>query len=62
MVVVVVAVAIDDIMLMSLSGTAVQIWDVSKLKRTRTMTGHKQRVGTQVRTGLPSWASALVYC
>jgi cell division cycle 20-like protein 1 (cofactor of APC complex) len=27
----------------------VQIWDVSKLKRTRTMTGHRQRVGTQVR-------------
>lgn len=26
----------------------VQIWDVSKLKRTRTMTGHRQRVGTQV--------------
>lgn len=28
----------------------VQIWDVSKLKRTRTMTGHRQRVGTQVST------------
>lgn len=27
---------------------APQIWDVAKLKRTRTMTGHRQRVGTQV--------------
>ncbi|WIA41163.1 hypothetical protein OEZ86_004780 [Tetradesmus obliquus] len=25
----------------------VQIWDVAKLKRTRTMAGHRQRVGTQ---------------
>lgn len=24
-----------------------QIWDVAKLKRTRTMAGHRQRVGTQ---------------
>lgn len=24
-----------------------QIWDVTKLKRTRTMLGHRQRVGTQ---------------
>jgi len=30
-------------------GCAAQIWDVSRLKRTRTMTGHRQRVGTQVR-------------
>lgn len=31
---------------------ALQIWDVTKLRCTRTMGGHRQRVGTQ------AWASA----
>lgn len=33
---------------------AAQIWDVTKLKRTRTMTGHRQRVGTQ------AWSSHML--
>lgn len=39
----------------------VQIWDVVKLKRTRTMTGHRQRVGTQVRPrqGWPACTDSL---
>eukprot|EP00879_Flechtneria_rotunda_P023653 GHRR01025028.1.p1 GENE.GHRR01025028.1~~GHRR01025028.1.p1 ORF type:complete len:402 (+),score=82.73 GHRR01025028.1:95-1300(+) len=32
----------------------VQIWDVTKLKRTRTMAGHRQRVGTQ------AWSSHML--
>jgi cell division cycle 20-like protein 1 (cofactor of APC complex) len=31
-----------------------QIWDVTKLKRTRTMAGHRQRVGTQ------AWSSHML--
>jgi WD40 repeat protein len=31
-----------------------QIWDVTKLKRTRTMGGHRQRVGTQ------AWSSHML--